>query len=320
MVLIISNEFDESTNDVIRYLLINKIPFIRLTEENYVRGLNIKLSSNGIYVELKINDKIILLDEVKSFWFRKNDLELFNNERIVSDLAHKHNEIEQFIFKSEIKSLRDFLIFLLEKKNFLGNINKGDGNKLISFYFAKEVGLKIPTTIVSTETSLLKKFSKNKIIKPIEDGFGMSKQGNWLYTKYKLLRERMFENKNENIFPSCIQDYVEKKIELRVFYLDKKCYTMAIFSQLDPKTKIDFRNYNFDKFNRMVPFQLPKNIERKITQFMKKMELNTGSIDLILNKNNEYVFVEVNPVGQYGMIQTHCNINLNYLIYKRLTR
>lgn len=131
MVLIISNEFDESTNDVIRYLLINKIPFIRLTEENYVRGLNIKLSSNGIYVELKINDKIILLDEVKSFWFRKNDLELFNNERIISDLAHKHNEIEQFIFKSEIKSLRDFLIFLLEKKNFLGNINKGDGNKLI---------------------------------------------------------------------------------------------------------------------------------------------------------------------------------------------
>ena len=44
---------------------------------------------------------------------------------------------------------------------------------------------------------------------------------------------------------------------------------------------------------------------------------------MILNKNNEYVFLEINPVGQYGMVSEPCNYFLDkkiahYLIYGRI--
>jgi hypothetical protein len=54
---------------------------------------------------------------------------------------------------------------------------------------------------------------------------------------------------------------------------------MAIFSQNDKKTKIDFRNYNAIKPNRTVPFKLPIRIEEKIVKFMKLVDMNWGSID-----------------------------------------
>ena len=51
---------------------------------------------------------------------------------------------------------------------------------------------------------------------------------------------------------------------------------------------------------------------------MDKLGLNTGSIDLILTPSNDYVFLEVNPSGQYGMIEASCFYGLDKLISKEL--
>ena len=93
---------------------------------------------------------------------------------------------------------------------------------------------------------------------------------------------------------------------------------MAIFSQNDKQTKVDFRNYNDNKPNRYVPYVLPKNIELKITQLMQKLDLNTGSVDLIKNHDGNYVFLEINPVGQFGMVSEPCNYYLEKIIAEYL--
>lgn len=109
-----------------------------------------------------------------------------------------------------------------------------------------------------------------------------------------------------------------KKIELRVFYLKGELFSMAIFSQNDINTKLDFRNYNDEKPNRMVPYNLPDAAASKVKLFMQKINLNSGSLDLILTNDNEYVFLEVNPAGQYGMVDVACNYGLDKLIAKYL--
>ena len=52
---------------------------------------------------------------------------------------------------------------------------------------------------------------------------------------------------------------------------------------------------------------------------MKKSNLDTGSIDIVVTKKEEYVFLEVNPVGQFGWVSSNCNYYLeekvaNYLM------
>lgn len=83
---------------------------------------------------------------------------------------------------------------------------------------------------------------------------------------------------------------IDKKYEIRTFYLKGKFYSMAIFSQNDSKTVVDFRNYNIEKPNRTVPYNLPKSITHKISQLMRNLEMNCGSIDLIYGKDDEFYF------------------------------
>ena len=86
---------------------------------------------------------------------------------------------------------------------------------------------------------------------------------------------------------------------------------MAIFSQNNEKTKIDFRNYDRDLPNRTEPYTLPFDVEEKICKMMNALKLNTGSLDLIKSRNNEFVFLEVNPSGQFGMTAFPCNYPLH---------
>src|SRR5690606_41647080 len=62
--------------------------------------------------------------------------------------------------------------------------------------------------------------------------------------------------------------------------------------------------------NRTVAFNLPSDIENKLTKLMNVLSLNFGSIDMIVSKNREYYFLEVNPVGQFGMVSFPCNYNI----------
>lgn len=93
---------------------------------------------------------------------------------------------------------------------------------------------------------------------------------------------------------------------------------MAIFSQEDQQTEVDFRNYNFEKPNRTVPFLLPIDLQEKLIQLMKNLHLKSGSIDMVLTEEGDYVFLEVNPVGQFGMVSSPCNYELSKLIAETL--
>lgn len=42
---------------------------------------------------------------------------------------------------------------------------------------------------------------------------------------------------------------------------------------------------------------------------MTALDLNSGSIDFIKSGNN-YYFLEVNPIGQFGNVSTDCNYSL----------
>lgn len=99
-----------------------------------------------------------------------------------------------------------------------------------------------------------------------------------------------------------------------------KCYTSAIFSQRDEKTKIDFRNYNYQKPNRVSVYKLPQKVENKIVAFMNKIEMDSGSLDIIVTPQKEYYFLEVNPVGQFFQVSHPCNFYLEKEVAKYLSK
>jgi glutathione synthase/RimK-type ligase-like ATP-grasp enzyme len=51
---------------------------------------------------------------------------------------------------------------------------------------------------------------------------------------------------------------------------------------------------------------------------MADLGLETGSIDLIRTPDGRTVFLEINPVGQFGMISHPCNYNLERVVAEHL--
>ena len=56
---------------------------------------------------------------------------------------------------------------------------------------------------------------------------------------------------------------------------------MAIFSQSNEQTKVDFRKYDEEKPNKCEPFQLPKTIEENLKKVFKELNLK-----LWVNRSN----------------------------------
>ena len=95
---------------------------------------------------------------------------------------------------------------------------------------------------------------------------------------------------------------------------------MAIFSQKDLQTAVDFRQYNDICPNRFVPCKLTDAEIKKIDQFMRKIDLNCGSLDFIRTKDGQLVFLEVNPTGQFGMVDFPCNYGLHKKVAETLIK
>jgi ATP-GRASP peptide maturase of grasp-with-spasm system len=181
----------------------------------------------------------------------------------------------------------------------------------------------IPSTIVcTTKVALINFYNAHKriIIKDISAPFSYYKENMRILSLTTEITECELENIPEKFYPSLFQELIEKKYELRVFYLEEICYSMAIFSQNDKQTSVDFRNYNHTKPNRRIPYNLPIEIKLKVVALMKDLNLETGSIDFIVTTSGDYIFLEVNPVGQFGMTSYPCNYYLEKKVAEYLIK
>jgi len=311
MILILSDETDSSTTNVVEWLYYLKKDFIRINAQT-----KIKLDFVGNDVILITDDNLIKLSDIKSFWYRRGYINIKNNFKT------NINQLDELI-NDEFNKIIEFLYFKLNSKRHLNSIMNSDVNKLIVNEIAKGIGIKTPNDLIFSNCNELEKVLNNSnqsyITKTVSGNCVQYFDDFSIYNYTKEINSS--DIKAKYFFPSLVQNKIEKKYELRIFYLDGAFYSMAIFSQKDNQTRVDFRQYNDEKPNRTVPYKLPQTEEEKLNLLMKKINLNCGSIDMIVTSNNEYLFLEINPVGQFGMVSYPCNYNLEkkiaeYLAYE----
>lgn len=117
---------------------------------------------------------------------------------------------------------------------------------------------------------------------------------------------------SNSFFPTKLQPEIKKKYEIRTFYFIGQTYSIAIMSQENEETKLDFRDYSV--FTRVQKCALPESIEKKISLLMSYLDLKMGVIDFIIDEDDNYIFLEINPTGQIMRISEYGNYNLDYII------
>jgi hypothetical protein len=101
--------------------------------------------------------------------------------------------------------------------------------------------------------------------------------------------------------PCFFQQYIPKSCELRVTVIDDQVFPARIHSQDDARTATDWRDMSAEiLFERD---ELPDAVERRCLDLVHSYGLTFGAIDLIVTPSGDYVFLEVNPVGQFLFVQ-----------------
>ncbi len=315
MILINSIHRDVTTDNVVKWLLKYKKSFLRLND--LVNIINISYSDSNDRENLILtfeNGLKLDLNTVSAYWYRRGDYNIRPPNILQSEEDKALIYHEKYLLEEYIAVFNYFLYFLKNDIFSIGDLKSCTYvNKTRILNLAKKLGLNTPESIITSHKKDVIAFLERHrqiITKPIHNPFLLD-DDDFCYPTYTELIEEVFLKEAPSIFqPTLFQQYIEKKFEIRTFYLNGTFYSMAIFSQNDQQTKVDFRMYNDEKPNRNVPFKLPVSLEEKLTLLMQKLEFESGSIDLIYTSTNEFYFLEVNPIGQFGMVSYPCNYNL----------
>lgn len=324
MILIFSTSGDPSTIDVIRW--IHHLSDAKVVRINSDVTYRVDLTFDDDDYLVRVDDHEFRLADVSSAWLRKGDFWFRGLFPPVT--APMSSELTSHLNKKlhrEDRILRDHFHHVLRQRcAVLGSANGSSPNKLIVLELARELGLHTPPFCISSSrrhAQGLLDSGHGHVCKAMSDGlylFDVDESMAGYFTYTELLGPHSLEGVGEHMAPSFFQRYVDKRFELRIFFLDDAFHTVAIFSQNDDQTKIDYRKYNVKKPNRVIPFQLPAAIEDKLSRLAGRLGLNTGSFDMIVDEQDRFYLLEVNPVGQFGAHSESCNLEIERRIAQRL--
>lgn len=330
MIIIFTIESDISTFNVIKLLSNYNQRVVRINiDDNTYKFF--KISENEIIFRNTISGELINLLDARSCWWRRSGLSYRNFvSEIPDELKVQNFDLSSLIHSDNsllIKESKDLIDFIYNRVYESCELNIGKPifnlNKLTVLELAKKNGLKTPPYEIIRSRKLIEdKLKEGKYItKAINNGVYSVIDNHRFYSYTELIEYEncMLNSKKEiEYFPSLIMNLINKKAEIRSFYIEGLFYSMIIFSQSSNQTSIDFRKYNEVFPNKTEPYKLNNDIEKKLTNIFTELKLNSGSVDLIIDEEDNFVFLEINPVGQYGMVSEPCNYNLDNLIAKYL--
>ncbi len=316
MICIFSTIRDRTTTEVMRWLFhLGVTDVLRINSDDDAAGDRIvEFSLDQNTLSFRHNGRLIRLSEIEAVWYRKGRNWLCN-QFLEIDFS-EHPRLTAYLRKKiagEELRLSEYLHFMIENAvPALGSPSRCEINKLLVLHAAREAGLLIPAFHISNSRASLKAAIADKpaITKPITDGLYLfdNEQSNTGYFSYtEAIAASELDPLPDRLSPSFVQEQILKRMDVRVFFLEGRCYAMAIFSQRDEQTRVDFRRYNYIKPNRTVPLRLRPDLEAKITRLFASLKLNTGSVDFIVDQQGRFFFLEINPVGQFSMVSVPCN-------------
>lgn len=304
MILILSKEIDQSTDEVISWLLSQGKDVLRMNNED-------DLSKLDVYLGQDLSRVLVNGFDISSFdavWVRKGQLPSF--------------PILDSIQQSEFSILKEYVLSFVESQNctvgsILGELGH---NKVLDLHLARSIGLMIPETYVTTskrELVSILNAKKRIIIKPLKDCYRIEGDENVLSLDIFVLEKEMLDSIEDVFFPTLIQEYLLSKFEVRVFAFKDRIFSTAIFVDSGRRTSVSGKVVDRSKLNRMVSIKLPVQVLDKIRKMLNLKGLSSASVDLIYSQGH-YFFLEINPVGQFDWISKSCNFYIEKYISENL--
>lgn len=228
-----------------------------------------------------------------------------------------HADDREFIDRENRRFLEGFWSCVGPDAFWINPHDKGvrASSKPIQLKVAGDVGLRIPTTLFSNCPREIRSFVKSVgrcIYKPFNPIVWKDQSGSTFSAMTtKIAESNLHDGQQLQNCAGIFQEEIEKQFELRVTIFGKYCVAVKIDSQTTSKTKTDWR-HGFNSVLSISKYELPSHVLDRCYCLMDQLGLVFGTIDLAVTPGGDFVFFEINEMGQFLWVDDY-NTEINTL-------
>jgi len=296
-VLLITARFDPAADLLLAELRRRDVPCVRWNTDQFPldSSLTYRVSNRSFVAEVVSDGRRIDLATIGSIWWQWDQPAGFPVELGAEE--KRFAETESQLALAALTTIGNFMWINNPK------CERAARSKPAQLFVARELGFEIPCTIITNDPDEVRQFLAANQTETIYKGLSQARDlepGKALFTGV-LTKERIADLDLIRVTPGIFQERVQKSYELRVTVIGNRIFTAKINSQLHAKATLDWRPFLQDLEYEV--FDLPREMETKLFAFMKTFGLIYGAFDFIVTSEGRYVFLEVNPSGQYMWVE-----------------
>ncbi|HYF30966.1 MAG TPA: hypothetical protein VD993_07590 [Chitinophagaceae bacterium] len=315
MVLCITHSKDHYTIDIVQQALERAgMPSFRLNTDEFAINCRHNYTFNKNHQEnvLLIDGQTIDAAQISGVWYRK----LWKLQ-----VPRELDPAYQDIFIKEYQTYLQLFFNRLHHVPWINNMQTDHAvnqDKLLQLSAARSAGLRVPDTIFTNDPGPIKAFfdrCHGNLIVKLHGALSKSMEGNTPFFPTTRLSPKDLHRLDELAYcPMIFQEYITKAYELRIVYVDGDFFTGKIPHQ---ENITDWRAQTGATIAWQA-YKLPISIEGSLSRMMQELGLAFGAIDMIRQPDGEYVFLEVNPQGEWGMLQKYLSYPIGETIAQKL--
>jgi MvdD family ATP-grasp ribosomal peptide maturase len=180
-------------------------------------------------------------------------------------------------------------------------------NKQLQLQAARELGLNIPRTLTTNHPAAARAFAKScerGTVTKMLSSFAIYDEGKELVVFTNPVKpEDLADLSGLSLCPATFQELLPKSLEIRVTVVGHRVMSASLDSQASERAAHDWRRDGRRMLQDWQPYQLPEEVEEKILRLMDYFSLNYGAIDIILTPDDQHVFLELNPSGEFFWLE-----------------
>lgn len=304
-VLIITNDDDVHADAVIEELNRRDVPVFRFNPEQFPHSYSMSIEVRDGYIdgEIRTANQRVALNDICAAWYRRSrNLFAATPELVVGKLDNYVKVQAMATMAALCEGLQTPWVGHPHK------LRRADV-KALQLAEASKAGLKTPATLTSNDPTQVAAFAEALgdtacAIKPLIAVAVNEEREYRLPLTTTLPRGHALGS--VSLAPTMFQPYIDKAFELRCVVMGEKIFCARLNSQANELTRKDWRAGEPEH----EVFSLPEHVKASIRRLMRSFDINFASIDLIVTPTGEYVFLDLNPNGQWLWLEVEAGLPL----------
>jgi glutathione synthase/RimK-type ligase-like ATP-grasp enzyme len=294
MLLILTSDRDLTADFLISELIDRRLPYFRINAEELAQSdATFCIDGNKVERRITIGKKSVDLSDVRAIWYR----------RVVQPIpVTTLKPSERAFVAGELRHLAMALV-LNPQAVWVNPIDKVAiaEHKLYQLRVARNLGFRIPRTLVSSDLGELRSFcdsnSHGTICKPIFHGLFVD--GATRYAIYtRRITSDLLDADSISACPILIQEEIPRKADVRVTIIGTKCFVADITGDAG---LVDWREPNVSA--KYIPSDIDETTRAACQGMLDELGLLYGAFDFIRTPEGDLVFLEINPTGEWAWLE-----------------